>query len=122
LLNTVIILPFFELAWVVAEWMESDMTLNLIRLTVLVLVQYVVLFLWFLKTSEHHKGINWTHFFWLPVGALGVSVLYLHAAYLVLFGGEVNWKGRRYVVNTHKTIQSEGGLEKPKLMADISDG
>lgn len=124
LLFTVILLPFFELAWVVALWDLSDMdlTLNLIRLTVLVLVQYTVLFLWFLKTKEHHAGINWTHFFWLPFGAVAVTVLYLHAAYLVLFGGEVNWKGRRYVVNTHKTIQSDGALEKPKLIPDVSDG
>jgi len=42
--------------------------------------------------------------------------LYIHAAYLVHTGGQVNWKGRRYVVNKNRTIQSSphGLLETPR--------
>ncbi|MBZ0188971.1 MAG: glycosyltransferase, partial [Candidatus Obscuribacterales bacterium] len=122
LMNVVVLLPYFELAWVIAEWFEGDITINTYRLTVLVLVQYVTLFLWYKKTSEHFLGVNWRHFFLTPFGIIGVSGLYLHSAYLVLFGEQVNWKGRRYVVNTRKTICSDAGpLEKAKLMTDTSD-
>ena len=123
MLNAVVILPYFELAWVIAEWMKGEPNIHLIRLTVLVLVQYVILFLWHRKCSEHQVGINWTNFFLMPFGGLGVTALYLHAAYLVLFGEQVNWKGRRYVVNSHKTIESGERVqrEKPKLMPDVSD-
>lgn len=122
MMNTVVLLPYFELAWVIAEWFEGDVTINTYRLTVLVLVQYVTLFLWYKKTAEHFKGVDWRHFFLHPFGIIGVSALYIHSAYLVLFGEQVNWKGRRYVVNTRKTICSETSpLEKAKLMTDSPD-
>ena len=123
MMNAVVVFPFFELAWVLSEWAQGEVSGGLIRISALSLVQYVVLFLWFRANKEHHAGVNWTHFFLTPFGAIGVTVLYLHAAYLVLFGEQVNWKGRRYVVNTRKTIQSDGSvMEKPKLMVDVSDG
>ncbi len=125
LLNTVVVFPYFELAWVLAEWTQGEVNTNLIRLTALVAVQYITLFLWFRQCSEHHKGIDWRHFFLIPFGTMTLTFLYLHSAYLVLFGEEVNWKGRRYVVNTKKTIDPDAsGLEKGNLInitADASD-
>ena len=51
-----------------------------------------------------------------------LTCLYLHSAYLVLFGEEVNWKGRRYVVSTKKTIDPDASaMEKSQLMADARD-
>ncbi len=121
LMNTVLLLPYFELAWVIAEWIEGDITVNLYRLTFFVLAQYVVLFSWFKRVSDHHAGTNWMHFFLIPFGGVAVSALFLHAAYLVLFGEQVSWKGRKYVVSTEKTIKSSRGIEKAKLMPDVSD-
>lgn len=121
LMNTVLLLPYFELAWVIAEWIEGDVTVSLYRLTFFVLAQYVVLFSWFKRVSEHHAGTNWMHFFLIPFGGVAVSGLFLHAAYLVLFGEQVSWKGRKYVVSTQKTIKSSRGIEKAKLMPDVSD-
>src|SRR5262249_1391630 len=71
-----------------------------------VAVQLLIAFLWYRLTSEHHAGIDLRHFFLFPFGALAVSILYIHAAYLVLTGSQVNWKGRRYTVNTSRTIQA----------------
>lgn len=122
LLNTVVVFPLFELAWVIAEWTQGEINTNLIRLTALVAVQYITLFLWYRQCSEHHKGIDWRHFFLTPFGTMTLSFLYLHSAYLVLFGEEVNWKGRRYVVSTKKTIDPDANaMDKGKLMADASD-
>lgn len=122
LLNTVVVFPLFELAWVIAEWTQGEVNTNLIRLTALVAVQYITLFLWYKQCSEHHRGIDWRHFFLTPFGTLTLTCLYLHSAYLVLFGEEVNWKGRRYVVSTKKTIDPDAGaMDKGKLMADARD-
>lgn len=119
MINGVILMPYLELAFVVAGWMEGEVTVNLIRLTSLIAIQYIILAFWYQKTRGHHAGLKWVHFFWLPFGAMAVTALYLHSAYLVLFGATVNWKGRRYVVNTHKTIQADGAvLEKAKLMPE----
>ncbi len=118
LLNTVLLLPYLELAWVVAEWCQGEVSGSLYRLTSLVVVQYAIFALWWKRISEHHAGVNWFHFFLIPFGGIGVTVLYLHSAYMVLFGAQVNWKGRRYVVNKHKTIRSDETvrtLEKAKL-------
>ncbi|MDX2107048.1 MAG: glycosyltransferase [Candidatus Melainabacteria bacterium] len=122
LLNTVVVFPMFELAWVIAEWTQGEINTNLIRLTALVAVQYITLFLWYRQCAEHHKGIDWRHFFLTPFGTMTLTFLYLHSAYLVLFGEEVNWKGRRYVVSTKKTIDPDANaMDKGKLMADASD-
>lgn len=122
LLNTVVVFPLFELAWVIAEWTQGEINTNLIRLTALVAVQYITLFLWYRQCSEHHKGIDWRHFFLTPFGTMTLTFLYLHSAYLVLFGEEVNWKGRRYVVSTKKTIDPDANaMDKGKLMADARD-
>lgn len=119
MLNTILLVPYLELAWVIAEWYEGDLSGNLFRLTSLVIVQWIIFAFWWRKTTEHHAGVNWKHFFWIPFGGIAVSVLYIHSAYLVLFGEQVNWKGRRYVVNKQKTIQP-AALEKAKLR-DVSD-
>ncbi len=122
LLNTVVVFPLFELAWVIAEWTQGEVNTNLIRLTALVAVQYITLFLWYKQCSEHHRGIDWRHFFLTPFGTLTLSFLYMHSAYLVLFGEEVNWKGRRYVVSTKKTIDPDANaMDKGKLMADAKN-
>ena len=118
LMNIVLILPYFELAWVIAEWMEGDITVNTWRLSFFVLAQYIVLFSWFKRVSEHQSGLNWMHFFLVPFGGIAVQALFVHAAYLVIFGEQVNWKGRKYVVSTSKTIKSNHGIKKAKFLPD----
>lgn len=106
LLNFTALAPFVETLIVGSMWLDAGaMTPQLQSLTIIVALQMVVLMAWFRRTSDHHAGINWMHFLLVPFGSIGVSVLYLHAAYLVLSGTQVNWKGRRYTVNTSKTIQ-----------------
>ena len=68
-----------------------------------------MLALWNRLTACHHAGLKWYHFLLTPFGCMTMSLLYLHSAYLVHTGGRVNWKGRRYVVNIHKTIENEDG-------------
>ena len=83
--------------------------------------QWVIFAFWWRKTTTHHSGVDWRHFFLIPFGGIAVSCLHIHSAYLVLSGEQVKWKGRQYVVNKHKTIQVGGALEKAKLR-DASDG
>ncbi len=105
MINSVALFPFIQLilAWqmIFAAHTET-MAVNLLGLIAL---EFLLLAFWFEKTSQHHAGIDWRNFFLFPFGSLTVTALYFHAAYLVLSGSQVNWKGRRYVVNTAKTIQ-----------------
>jgi len=106
LINSVALVPFIQLL-LFGQFIFSGASNNMIQLMgALLVVQFVVLAYWFKTTSQHHEGTDWRHFFLFPFGSCAITVLYLHAAYLVLTGSQVNWKGRRYVVNTAKTIQS----------------
>ena len=105
MMNTVIIAPWLWLAYVIWLYSTGDAPDFTRRLAALVVVQLGVMALWQKRTSEHHEGSRWYHFFMQPIGCIMVNALYLHSAYLVHSGSQVNWKGRRYVVNTHKTIE-----------------
>jgi chlorobactene glucosyltransferase len=120
MLPAVLILPFGYLGFVGSVWLNGDVSEFLIRMTALVIVQIGVLALWWRRTSDHFDGVRWYHFFLIPFGCLAVSALYLHAAYLVHSGSQVNWKGRRYVVNKRRTIQpTEGNLLETSLDAKL---
>ncbi len=124
LINFVALVPFIELIMVGTMWFDgTEVTPHLQHMTLIVAIEMLVLLAWFKRTSEHHAGLNWAHFLMVPMGSLGVSVLYVHAAYLVLSGSQVNWKGRRYTVNTSKTIQPvvNAALD-PALDAPALDG
>lgn len=109
MINTAVVLPWLWLAFAASQWFMGDSSEYLLRLTALALVQIGVLALWVYRTSTHHLGLKWYHFFLIPFGCLCVSALYIQSAYLVHSGGQVTWKGRRYVVNTRRTIQPSGG-------------
>lgn len=117
LLNYVLVAPFVEAAIVASMWAQNDSSPFLLPLTVLIAAQSVILVLWWRLTAEHRAGTTWWHFSWLPFGCLSVSALQLHAAYLVLSGSKVNWKGRQYTVNSSKTIEPS---EKKKLLDPAS--
>jgi len=119
LMNSVVVLPWLYLAYTVSRLVRGDIDQMLITLTFLSLVQIVVLALWQKRTSCHHAGLKWYHFFLTPFGCMTVSMLYLHSAYLVHTGGQVNWKGRRYVVNMHKTIEPEDGQTADNRSAQL---
>ena len=110
-----LVMPWVYLGFVASIWMTGDMSEFLWRMTALVFVQLGVLALWYRRTKDHFAGVHWYHYFLIPFGGLAVSALYLHAAFLVHTGGQVNWKGRRYVVNNRRTIQPNGGnhMETP---------
>lgn len=127
LLNLVLLTPFLEAFAVAGMWLQADPSPLLMPLTVLVVAQLFVLTLWFRLTGEHRAGTTWWHFFWLPFGSISVTVLQLHAAYLVLSGTKVNWKGRQYTVNSSKTIQPnskkklDAALDSASLSSDGTD-
>ncbi len=118
------VLPYVLLGTLISMFLSGENLIYAQRLAVVVAAQFVVLFFWFRRTSDHHAGITAKHFFLLPFGALAVTILYLHATYLVLGGGQVNWKGRRYRVNTFKTIMADGEIRmehNQALVPDISE-
>lgn len=104
-INSVAFAPFVEAIMVGSQWTTGDITPYLQATTQVVIAQFIFLIAWYRRTLDHRAGINWAHFFLVPAGSIGVTILYLHASYLVLTGRQVNWKGRRYTVNTSKTIQ-----------------
>lgn len=127
MLNTVVVLPWFWLGFVTYQWTTGLYTEGLLCLTLLAIAQFSMPSLWLKRTSCHHDGVSWYHFFLTPFGCLAVSALYMHAAYLVHTGGQVNWKGRRYVVNTRQTIEPqegearEAGLEGKLVSQDLTE-
>lgn len=126
LLNAGIVLPWIDLALVTSYWVSGETFPQLPACTALAVLEMIGLFAWYKRCSEHYKGVGTLHFFLIPFGSLTVSVLYLHAAYLVLSGTRVQWKGRRYTVHSSKTIEptetaiedpaaANGAIEKPLL-------
>jgi len=106
LINSAILYPFSQIVVLAQLYLSGAEALTSLQIIAIpTILQLLLVYLWYRKTSEHHAGVNWKHYFLLPIGSLAVSILYLHAAYLVLSGSQVNWKGRRYTVNTSKTIQ-----------------
>jgi chlorobactene glucosyltransferase len=112
-INGTILYPFVQAIALAQLYLAGESPATLELLAIPVVLQLLIAFLWYRLTSEHHAGIDAKHFFLFPLGALAVSILYVHAAYLVLTGSQVNWKGRRYTVNTSRTIQAphSEGLE-----------
>lgn len=127
MINSVVVLPWFWLMYVGYQWTTGLYTEGLLCLTLLLIAQFSMLSLWQKRTSTHHDGNHWYHFFVTPFGCLAVSALYIYAAYLVHSGGQVNWKGRRYVVNTRQTIEPqegqarEAGLDGKLVSQDLID-
>ncbi|MBU6450246.1 MAG: glycosyltransferase [Cyanobacteria bacterium REEB67] len=115
MLQIVLVMPWAYLGFIASIAVTGDISEFLLRMTGLVTVQLGVLALWFRLTKEHFAGARWYHYFWIPFGGLAVSALWVHAAFLVHTGGQVNWKGRRYVVNNRRTIQPSPGdhMETP---------
>ncbi len=109
MINMTVTVPYVQLVLVASRALSGDVSPNLQLMESLVAIQFAVLAVWWRVTQEHRAGVNWLGYFQLPLGGLAVTALYVHAAYLVLSGSNVNWKGRQYRVNTSKTIQSEAG-------------
>lgn len=107
LLNTAIIGPYFSAAYLLGTYLRGETGTGMLWLTAMVACQFSLVFMWFRRCSEHYQGINWKHFFLLPVGSIAVTVIYLYSAYLVHSGHKVSWKGRRYTVNTSKSIEDD---------------
>lgn len=106
LLNSAIVGPVLSAAFVATKFLQGE-TSGLGILAAELVCQFVLLFTWYKRCSEHYLGVDWRHFCMLPIGSLAVTALYLHSAYLVHSGHKVSWKGRRYTVNTTKSIEDE---------------
>ncbi len=107
MINSVALFPYIQLIllgrMIVTGTGPGDVIVG--SMAGMISMQFLMLVAWFEKTSQHHDGTDWRSFFMFPFGSIAVTVLYFHAAYLVWSGSQVNWKGRRYVVNSEKTIQ-----------------
>jgi hypothetical protein len=123
MINMATLTPYLETVAVGAMWLSPESYPYINLATAVVALENLMLIFWFNTIKYHYEGIRWWHFFWVPFGALAVTVLDFHAAYMVLSGSQVNWKGRRYTVNTSKTIQPmvNAALD-PALDAAALDG
>jgi chlorobactene glucosyltransferase len=110
LINICILFPFIQAGLVAYMWLSATSNTLLLPLTLLSVLQMSCLLAWYKRTTQCYLGVNLSHFLLLPFGSLVVTVLYLHSAYLVLSGNKVSWKGRRYVVNTAKSIEPESEI------------
>lgn len=105
LINCAALLPFVQFLIVATLIASGNTSGEFPFLTTLVALQFAVLLVWYKRTCYHFEGVGLRHFVLAPFGSLCVTVLYLHSAYLVLGGRQVNWKGRRYTVNSSRTIE-----------------
>jgi chlorobactene glucosyltransferase len=112
LINLAVLMPFAQLGTIVWMLATGDASPQLSALVAVTAVELGFLYAWYRRTAEHYTGVGLPHFFLLPLGCLTVTVLYLHSAYLVLSKTKVSWKGRQYMVNTHKSVESEDGISQ----------
>jgi chlorobactene glucosyltransferase len=110
-INCAVLLPFLEIVGLASKVADAFIaptgaaTELLGEMVILIAIQLFCLILTYRRTCDHHSGVDWRHFLLLPAGALAVTALYLSSAYHVFSGSQVNWKGRRYTVNSSKTIE-----------------
>lgn len=107
LINCATVLPFAGLLTVLWLMASGQTEAPFAPLAAVVCLQLAVLFLWYRLTTTHYAGVGLRHFFLLPLGGLTVTALYFHAAYLVLSGTAVSWKGRKYKVGVSRTIEGD---------------
>jgi chlorobactene glucosyltransferase len=118
LVNTAIVGPYFSVAYLLGTLLHGESSPAILWLTAMVACQFSLLYIWYRRCCEHYLGVNWKQFFLLPVGSLAMTVIYLYSAYLVHSGHKVSWKGRRYTVNTSKSIEDDLDLPGPVVPAD----
>lgn len=107
ILNAVILCPFISAAILASRFFAGETGGDFNLLLALSGTQFSLLYAWYRRCSVHYLGVDWRHFFLLPLGSIAVTILYLHSAYLVHSGVKVSWKGRKYTVNTTKSIEDE---------------
>ncbi len=107
LLNTAIFGPFVSAAMITGMRLNGSSIDELALPLVLCATQFILLSSWYRRCCQHYRGVDWRHFFLLPIGSIAVTALYLQSAFLVYSGKKVSWKGRRYTVNTSKSIELE---------------
>lgn len=117
LINACIIGPFAHLALLLSWAGSGAYPVAYNWMIGCVIVEFITLFGWYMNNRYQYNGIYWYHFFLLPLGSITVTAIYLTSAYLVLSGNNVSWKGRKYRVNSHKTIEPD--RETP-LLAPVS--
>ncbi|HEY9786454.1 MAG TPA: glycosyltransferase family 2 protein [Candidatus Obscuribacterales bacterium] len=105
LINVSILGPFLQTSLVLSAIASGEAPANLPWIVICIAIEFGMLAGWYQRTSRHYVGVNWYHFFLLPLGSLTVTALYLTSAYLIHSGNNVLWKGRRYRVNSHKTVE-----------------
>ncbi len=106
------LVPFLQFGLVLAMAASGEQTKDLVPMAALATLQLITLLIWYKRTCYHYDGVDLRHFFLLPLGAVTVTALYLHSAYLVHSGSKVNWKGRCYTVNSSKTIEPSNHLDQ----------
>lgn len=108
LINMAVVGPFLQLAFVAWALATGDSVGGQLPLMAgLTVIELGLLYAWYRRTAQHYTGVGALHFLLLPLGSLTVSALYTHSAWMVLTKHKVSWKGRRYLVNTHKSIEDE---------------
>jgi chlorobactene glucosyltransferase len=108
LINFAVISPFAQLVAIGCMAASGDTAGSFPLLCGLTVAELGLLFAWYRRCAEHYTGVTAWHFLLLPLGSLTVSLLYLHSAYLYLTGNKVSWKGRKYTVNTSKSVEADG--------------
>ncbi|HEY9790693.1 MAG TPA: glycosyltransferase [Candidatus Obscuribacterales bacterium] len=125
LINIAVIGPFVSAAMLVFMAFNGEITAQFYTILAVTLLEFGLLFPWYKRCAEHYTGVGAPHFLLLPLGSLTVSLLYLHSAYLVLSKTKVSWKGRQYMVNTHKSVEAESDVldvEKQLVAAPTEPG
>ena len=96
------VLPFVQLGIIISMYLAHGLTPELQSVLPFVGLQFVALLAWEVRLATHFERLGWLYYLLLPFSGLILCACYLHSAFLVLSGAEVNWKGRKYSVSRLK--------------------
>ena len=106
LLNLGLVAPYISVA-MLTEMIAKGTQPETAPIAAMLVFQFVCISAWFWRTSLHYKGLKFWHIFFVPIGTLALSALYLYSAFCVITGIRVTWKDREYCVDTSMKIRPE---------------
>lgn len=110
LLNIAFVAPYASLVYLLTLIAKDPAQPGVFLASGLLLSQFSLTLIWYWRTSLHYKGVRLWHMTYLPAGSILLTMLYLYSAFCVVSGSKVNWKDRKYGVNTGMKIRSEADV------------
>lgn len=106
LLNACLAAPFLLLAVALLNPTGVSQLLPSQVMWAILSLQFACMIVWYIRSTVFYKGLNPLYFFFLPLGAVLTSALYLNSAYCFITGKQVKWKDRDYSVDSTQRVKT----------------